>query len=574
MKTILAVILLFSVYAESAPGQTRNAAPRIEGRAVWANPNAVAGNDSIVQAFVQHCKRANIDLIVLLVKYTDTRLYYHSKKFPESIAENFRDFDPLSAVVQEAHKAGIRVHAWVSSFTESANGPIMQKHPEWAMRNPDGKIPTEAEYLAGGRQYYINWMCPVRRPGYTDQFLLPVIEEIVANYDVDGIHHDYVRYPGDVAPDGYCFDDFCLDAMMKYAHFYYEAFPDTAYDIVTTLPNFIANWWSDPTVKPKGWEKWDRRRKAEFLLKGSFIQGGPADLDYFFYTFRQDAIKRFVREAWEHASAIKPDIEFSAAVFKNPISSGRFIGQRWTDFAPWIDIMMPMVYRSHFPPRDFATFLQQLREYTRYEYQWAKNRTHLYMGLDVAYIFNEERYFHIRSLAALDSLQNAPETRRAQYLQSLHTEFEKIRQHLTQVAPEMAQEYAERLQNPTAENQAKLRELLTELRRDPPDDYYPKEKLRQIITTVREAGSKGIVLFEAGILTRNKLWPVLEELYAEPAVAPEQGTPAAEMSISNLKALRRQTAAASRQRTLLLLFAGALLLAFLWRETTRRRNKS
>ena len=40
------------------------------------------------------------------------------------------------------------------------------------------------------------------------------------DYDVDGLHHDYIRYPGDVAPDRYCFCDWCLEDMNKQQNFF------------------------------------------------------------------------------------------------------------------------------------------------------------------------------------------------------------------------------------------------------------------------------------------------------------------------------------------------------------------
>ncbi len=526
-----------SGYAQSIKGDRV-----IEGRAVWAHPPSIAINDSAVKAFVANCKRANINLIVLLVEWTDQAVYYHSKKFPESISPTFKEFDPLAAVIREAHKHGIRVHAWLCSFTESDNGPVMQRHPEWAMRNAEGKIPSEAEFLGGGRKYYINWMCPARRPGYVDQWLLPMIEEIVTNYDVDGIHHDYVRYPGDVAPDGYCFCDYCLEEMLKYAHFYYEAFPDSVYDATPTLPNFTANWWSNPTVKPKGWDTWDRKRKAEFFLKGSFMKGGPSDLDYFFYTFRQDAINRFAREAWERASAIKPNIEMSAAVFKNPIASGRFIGQRWTDFSPWIDIMMPMVYRSHFPPVDYKTFLKQLEEYSRFETRWAKDRVHLSVGIDVHYIYNEERLFLSESIADLDSLLTVPSPARDKLIKRIQSRYAPVKDHLARIAPESEKKLTSLITTLEHSQQAQfeeLRDLLSKLNANPPDDYYPKAKLRSAIEAVRKGGANGIVIFDAGGIGGRNLWPVLEEAFKEPSVDPSQVGPAAEMSIVNLKMLRR-----------------------------------
>lgn len=572
---LLVILANFFCLPKIGLAQSSSDRSLIEGRAVWANPGSIAYNDSAVQAFVANCVRANINLIVLIVEWTDQAVYYHSKKFPESISPGFKEFDPLAAVIREAHKHGIRVHAWLCSFTAGDSGPVMHRHPEWAMRNAEGKIPTEAEYLSGGTKYYINWMCPARRPGFTDQWMLPMIEEIVSNYDVDGIHHDYVRYPGDVAPDGYCFCDYCLEDMLKYAHFYYEAFPDSVYEATPTLPNHTANWWSDPTVKPKGWVTWDRKRKTEFFLKGSFMKGGPSDLDYFFYTYRQDAINRFVREAWERASAIKPNIEMSAAVFKNPIASGRFIGQRWTDFSPWIDILMPMVYRSHFPPRDYDTFLKQLEEYTRYEYQWAKGRAHLSMGIDVHYIYNEETLFLSKSIAELDSMVAAPARSHRTFSRRIQARYALVKDHLAAIAPETANALTSHITNLEHLQPAeleKLRDMLKNLNTNPPDDYFPKAKLRRAIEAVRKGGAKGIVVFDAGGLTGRKLWPALEEIFKEPSSDPETVASAAEMSIVNLKMLRREIE--SGQRTLWVLGSGGAALLLVIVVLVMKRNSS
>ena len=545
----------------------------VEGRAVWAVPTSMAFNDSVTKATLEQCKKANINIVVLLVMNTDRQMYYHSKKFPESIAKGFEQFDPLAAVIREAHARGIRVHAWLCDFIQSANGPVMQKHPEWAQRNPEGQTTSEAELLSGGAKYEENWMCPARRPGYTDQWLIPVVEEIVANYDVDGIHHDYVRYPGDVGPDSYCFCDYCLDAMMKYPHLYYEAYPDSVFPMVPVLPRMIANWSTDITVRPKDWGTWDRKKKAEFILTGSFLKGGPADLDYFLYTFRQDQINRFAREVWEHASAIKPNIEFSAAVFKNPIMSGRFIGQRWTDFAPWVDVMMPMVYRSHFPRVNYDTFITMLEEYTRYEYGWAKDRTHLSIGLDVSYMFNEESHFLRDILSLTDSLRVLTGTARAAFVGRVQSEYAQVKDHLHQIAPDLEAKLTPGLASlSTLDGQglSSIQEVGRSIQANPPDDYYPKAKLRRAVEAVRKGGGNGIVIFEAGALTAKKLWPVLEDLFKTPSVEPFTVSSAAEMSIVHLKAQREELASA--QRKFWYLGGVALILAAALAVVARRKK--
>ena len=46
---------------------------------------------------------------------------------------------------------------------------------------------------------------------------------------------------------------------------------------------------------------------------------------YFFYDYRAHQIETLVREVAEHVRKINPKIQTSAAVFKNPILSGRFL---------------------------------------------------------------------------------------------------------------------------------------------------------------------------------------------------------------------------------------------------------
>ena len=99
---------------------------------------------------------------------------------------------------------------------------------------------------------------------------------------------------------------------------------------------------------PADWDKRDRREKAHYLLNGSTIPGGPPDMRYFFYDYRVHQIEKFVRETTESVKRINPKVGVSAAVFKNPITSARFIGQHWDQWNNWIDVYMPMTYRSHF----------------------------------------------------------------------------------------------------------------------------------------------------------------------------------------------------------------------------------
>ena len=68
------------------------------------------------------------------------------------------------------------------------------------------------------------------------------------------------------------------------------------------------------------WAQRDRREKADYLLNGRSVPGGPADMRYYFYAYRVRQIDRFVREAWERVQQINrtkgTKTGVSAAVFR------------------------------------------------------------------------------------------------------------------------------------------------------------------------------------------------------------------------------------------------------------------
>ena len=93
-------------------------------------------------------------------------------------------YDPLAFAVEECHKRGLECHAWVVAFpickvpTEKKLGSraLPKKRPELCQRCGD------------------LWMMDPGVPG-TAEYLAAICKEIVQNYDVDGIHLDYIRYP-------------------------------------------------------------------------------------------------------------------------------------------------------------------------------------------------------------------------------------------------------------------------------------------------------------------------------------------------------------------------------------------
>lgn len=92
-------------------------------------------------------------------------------------------YDPLEFWIDECHKRGIELHAWLNPYRVAnklddplATTHIAFDHPEWILRY-------------GNRLYF--------DPGIpeTRDFLIKVVKDIVERYDVDAIHFDDYFYP-------------------------------------------------------------------------------------------------------------------------------------------------------------------------------------------------------------------------------------------------------------------------------------------------------------------------------------------------------------------------------------------
>jgi len=476
------------------------AAPTLAGRAVWASPRDAGLTEASVVAYVEQLAKAHVNTLVMEVK-TSAGLFWPSttERFAPAVVAEYRDFDFPAILIRECHKRKIAVHAWFFDFAEGASSYVVQQHPEWLALSPEGK-PTPAEVLRG-RPYRLAWMCPARRPGYTDQWLIPLIKEFAQRYDVDAIHHDYVRYPGDLAPDTYCFCDYCLEQIPKDAGYYSPAHPDHPLLAPMDRPHLEAHWERSPKVLPPNWKDYSREMKSRLLLEGSFFPGGNRDLDYFFYEYRAHHVARFTREVFEEVRKAKPKVEFSAAVFKNPVQSGRFIGQDWRRFAPWVQYLMPMDYRSHYGG-EFETHLDLLAESIQQQKVWAADFDHLWIGVAAYQLYDAER-------APLDRLRRL--LREGGPVSEMQAELDKVSARLKVYAPDLHAAIVAHLREPGSPEAlaAKLDAFLSGM----PVGYAQPDRLTKVLDTVRAQGVDGVVIFSTGGLAAGNLWDAVGDFF-------------------------------------------------------------
>jgi uncharacterized lipoprotein YddW (UPF0748 family) len=93
-------------------------------------------------------------------------------------------YDPLAFAVEEAHRRGIELHAWVNPYRARPSGSSVAP-------SPDHLINTRPDLAKKyGRSYWLD-------PGEPEvqQHSLDVIMDIVRRYDIDAIHIDDYFYP-------------------------------------------------------------------------------------------------------------------------------------------------------------------------------------------------------------------------------------------------------------------------------------------------------------------------------------------------------------------------------------------
>lgn len=111
---------------------------------------------------------------------------YPSAVYPQD--RRFAGADPLRILADEARRRGMEVYPWVWTLAAGRNGEqglLLRKHPEWAARDKAGRIMTDSDGM-----FWLSPSIPAARLAVRN-----VVREIVARYDVDGIHLDYLRLP-------------------------------------------------------------------------------------------------------------------------------------------------------------------------------------------------------------------------------------------------------------------------------------------------------------------------------------------------------------------------------------------
>ena len=214
--------------------------------------------------------------------------HYNSAFLPHST--EFTNYgDQITACVNAAHARGLQVHVWKVNWNLSGAPQSFIDSLRAANRT---QVSHDGQPM--------DWLCP----SHPNNFALETnsMLEVVRNYDVDGIHFDYIRYPN----SDYCYCSGC----------------STRFQSQTAQT--VTNW------------------PADVLAAGT--------LRNLFLDWRRAQISRLVAAVYAGTKAIKPSVQVSAAVFPDAASAFDGVGQDWRSWITngIVDFLCPMDYTTDF----------------------------------------------------------------------------------------------------------------------------------------------------------------------------------------------------------------------------------
>ena len=218
-RAVAAFAIVIGAYSSLTPSIRAIAAPdnsSIETRALWVQRGSLATPESIT-ALVKSAREHGFNTLLVQVRGRGDA-YYLGGVEPRA-AELLRQpdtFDPLAAVLEAGHAAGLQIHAWinvnlVSSASELplAREHLIYRHPAWLMVPRD--IAQQLATVEPDSPAYVGMLARWTRaqstgieglyasPIFPDavDYIDSIVRDLVRKYPVDGVHFDYARYPND-----------------------------------------------------------------------------------------------------------------------------------------------------------------------------------------------------------------------------------------------------------------------------------------------------------------------------------------------------------------------------------------
>ncbi len=258
-------------------------------------------SEAEVRLALRRAAEAGFDTVFFQIRGNGT-LMVPSRIEPWAREFGHRDpgFDALAVAIDEGHRRGVRVHAWLNMLPgwRGEQAPparlaqLYTEHQDWFLVDQFG----EGEPLDGG-YLSLNPCLPQPR-----EHLVRLCEDIVRRYDVAGLHLDYLRFPE---------PRFVRKGDMLVQRDYPR---DKA-----SLELYAAATGRHPDEDVERWAEWKRQQLSEL-----------------------------VRRIRVRMNETREGLLLTAAVFAPPQRARDQVLQDWPRWlrAAWLDAVIPMVFTS------------------------------------------------------------------------------------------------------------------------------------------------------------------------------------------------------------------------------------
>jgi uncharacterized lipoprotein YddW (UPF0748 family) len=331
----LVIALLVGLFFVQAP-HAQSGVPEV--RALWVVRTTLTSPEKI-RSMVKAAADNGFNTLIVQVRGRGDA-YYKSHVEPRAaeLKDQPIDFDPLAFTITEAHKRGLKVHAWLNTSLlanldalPTDPNHVYNKHPEW-LAVPK---PVAAELYSVSpddplfRQKIVEWSKANRgelegvytgpaNPKVKDH-IHKIWMDVLKNYRVDGLHFDYVRF---ASPDF----DYSRTSLWKFAD------------------------WLQPQLTQ------DQRGELKASLKENPV-AAPTLFPEKFADFQREQVTTLVERIYHDVKKRRPEVIVSASVFANDENAYTRRFQNWRRWLQMgiLDVACPMAYST-----DTAVFQKQI----------------------------------------------------------------------------------------------------------------------------------------------------------------------------------------------------------------------
>ena len=292
--TFSVALFFFSTIINANTFQQKN------NRYLWVVRTALIAEKN-VDEMIQFATLNRINNIIVQVRGRGDA-YYNSKIVSKSNLIKNKEFDPLLYTLNLAKDKGIKVHVWLNTYLlwSSKKLPFQKDHilltnPEWLDHNKFSlpNIASELKKVGYKNNTYEGLYLSPDHPS-VNEYLLNVFKELLVNYEIDGLHLDYIRFhDSDYGKNSFVYSD-VNDKIFKHSDSgseWTQIKRNSITDLVRKTKNLITELGFDiefsAAVKPnlneakqRYYQEWDVWLAAGYLDKAMIMNYSP-DLKVF-----------------------------------------------------------------------------------------------------------------------------------------------------------------------------------------------------------------------------------------------------------------------------------------------------